>query len=101
MTPREIDDYVRAAMAAGEDLYTLRTQALAGLDPDLILTQDLCRVCALPSGQVEEALGFLGCRADVLSLDPHSLEDVLSSIRMVGDRTGRGDQAQWRATSGR
>ena len=94
MTPREIDDYVRAAMAAGEDLYTLHTQALAGLNPDLILTQDLCRVCALPSGQVEEALGFLGCRADVLSLDPHSLEDVLSSIQMVGDRTGRGDQAQ-------
>jgi len=94
MTPREIDDYVRAAMAAGEDLYTLRAQALAGLEPDLILTQDLCRVCALPSGQVEAALGFLGCRADVLSLDPHSLEDVLTSIQRVGDRVGVGHRAE-------
>ena len=93
MSPREIDSYVRAAMAAGEDLYTLRAQALAGLDPDLILTQDLCRVCALPSGQVEQALGFLGCEADVLSLDPHSLTDVLTTIQLVGDRTGCGHRA--------
>ena len=50
MTPGEIDDYVRGQMASGEDLYTLHSRALAALQPDLILTQDLCRVCALPSG---------------------------------------------------
>ena len=50
MTPGEIDEYVKAQLAAGGDLYTLHADALAGLDPDLILTQDLCRVCALPSG---------------------------------------------------
>ena len=93
MTPREIDDYVRAAMAAGEDLYTLHSQALAGLDPDLILTQDLCRVCAIPSGDVDEALGYLGCTAQTLSLDPHSLEDVLASIREVGVRAGAAERA--------
>ncbi len=58
-----------------------------GAGPDLILTQDVCRVCALPSGQVEDALDYLGCRADVLSLDPHSLDDVLDSILAVGQRT--------------
>lgn len=89
MTPLDIDDYVRRAMAAGEDLYTLRAEALAGLDPDLILTQDLCRVCALPSGQVQDALNYLGCRSDVLSLDPHSLDEVLATIAQVADRTGR------------
>ena len=52
MTPAEIDDYVRTQMSAGGDLYTLHADALAGLDPDLILTQDLCRVCALPSGRM-------------------------------------------------
>ena len=57
MAPGEIDDYVRSRLAAGEDLYTLHAQALAGLDPELILTQDLCRVCAIPSGQVDDALG--------------------------------------------
>ena len=79
---------MRAQLAAGGDLYTLHAEALAGLEPDLILTQDLCRVCALPSGHVEDALDYLGCRADVLSLDPHSLEEVLDSILAVGQRPG-------------
>jgi iron complex transport system substrate-binding protein len=93
MTPAQIDGYVRSQMAAGGDLYTLHADAMAALRPELILTQDLCRVCALPSGHVEEALGYLGCRADVLSLDPHSLEDVLDSILAVGKRTGVPDRA--------
>jgi iron complex transport system substrate-binding protein len=88
MAPGEIDAYVRAQLAAGEDLYTLREDALAGLDPELVLTQDLCRVCALPTDQVSEALGYLGCSADVVSLDPHSLEEVLDSIVEVGRRAG-------------
>jgi iron complex transport system substrate-binding protein len=88
MTPGEIDAYVRSQMAAGADLYTLHAEALAGLDPELILTQDLCRVCALPSDHVEDALTYLGCRADVVSLDPHSLADVLATIVEVGRRTG-------------
>ena len=93
MTAGEIDGYVRAQLAAGADLYALHARALADLRPDLILTQDLCRVCALPSGQVEDALGYLGCQADVLSLDPHSLDDVLDSILAVGRRTGVPDRA--------
>ena len=52
MAPGDIDRYVPARLAAGEDLYTLHARALAELAPDLILTQDLCRVCALPSGHV-------------------------------------------------
>jgi iron complex transport system substrate-binding protein len=88
MTPGEIDNYVRAQFAAGADLYTLHADALAALKPDLILTQDLCRVCALPSGQVDAALDHLGCQADVLSLDPHTLAEVLDSISAVGERAG-------------
>lgn len=88
MSPAEIDEYVTSHLAAGGDLYTLHADALAGLDPELILTQDLCRVCALPSGQVSDALDHLGCRADVLSLDPYSLEDVFATFLAVGDRAG-------------
>jgi len=65
MAPGDIDRYVRSQLAAGQDLYTLHARALAALAPDLILTQDLCRVCALPSGHVNEALDYLGCHADV------------------------------------
>jgi iron complex transport system substrate-binding protein len=93
MTPGEIDRYVRDQLAAGADLYTLHADALAGLRPELILTQDLCRVCALPTGHVEDALGYLGCQADVISLDPHTLDEVLDSILVVGERTGVASRA--------
>jgi iron complex transport system substrate-binding protein len=93
MSPGEIDDYVRTQMAAGGDLYTLHADALAGLAPDLILTQDLCRVCALPSGHVDDALSHLGCRAEVLSLDPHTLADVLATFVEVGAATGVRERA--------
>jgi iron complex transport system substrate-binding protein len=94
MAPGDIDRYVRSRLAAGEDLYTLRARALAELAPDLILTQDLCRVCALPSGHVSDALDYLGCRADVLTLDPHSLGEVLDSILLVGRRAGVPERAE-------
>jgi iron complex transport system substrate-binding protein len=93
MTPGEIDAYVKERMGAGDDLYTLHAGALAGLAPDLILTQDLCRVCALPSGQVSGALDHLGCQADVLSLDPYTLDEVLGTIVAVGARAGVPDRA--------
>ncbi len=88
MTPAEIDTYVRTQLSAGGDLYTLHADALAGLAPDLILTQDLCRVCALPSGHVDEALAHLGCRAEVLSLDPYRLDDVLDTFLQVAAAVG-------------
>jgi iron complex transport system substrate-binding protein len=94
MTPADIDRYVRDQLASGEDLYTLHADALARLRPDLILTQDLCRVCALPSGHVAEALDYLGCSADVLSLDPYTLQDVLDTILTVGERTGATERAE-------
>jgi iron complex transport system substrate-binding protein len=94
MTPADIDRYVRDQLASGEDLYTLHAGALARLRPDLILTQDLCRVCALPSGHVSEALDYLGCNADVLSLDPYTLQDVLNTILTVGERTGAAERAE-------
>jgi iron complex transport system substrate-binding protein len=94
MSPAEIDAYVRAQLAAGLDLYTLHADALAALAPDLILTQDLCRVCALPTGHVEDALDYLGCTAEVISLDPHSLDEVLATILTVGERAGAQRQAE-------
>ncbi|HEV7204310.1 MAG TPA: ABC transporter substrate-binding protein [Jatrophihabitans sp.] len=92
MTPGMIDAYVRAQAAAGADLYHLHRDALAGLDPDLVLTQDLCWVCALPSATVTEALDFLGCRAEVVALDPYSLDDVLATIATVATAAGVPDR---------
>ncbi len=93
LTPAEIDATVRARVAAGEDLYSLDEGALRDIDPDLVLTQDLCAVCAVDIDDVEGALEHLGCRAEVVTLDPMSLEEVLSSIESVGRATGNEAQA--------
>jgi iron complex transport system substrate-binding protein len=84
----EIDAVVSQRVAAGEDLYHLDQGALAELDADLVLTQDLCAVCAVAVERVDDALEYLGCHADVITLDPHTLAEVLDSIRTVGDALG-------------
>jgi iron complex transport system substrate-binding protein len=83
-----IDTAVRASLAADEPIYTLDRERIASIQPDLILAQDLCRVCAVPSGAVEEALDVIGCRAEVVSLDPSSLDEVIGCIGVVGAATG-------------
>ncbi|MCU1630827.1 MAG: periplasmic binding protein [Pseudonocardia sp.] len=88
LAPGEIDAIVTERVARGLPLYDLDREVLAGVAPDLILTQDLCRVCALPAGTVDEALDAIGITADVLSIDPHTLDDVLDSILAVGSRAG-------------
>jgi iron complex transport system substrate-binding protein len=93
LTPLQIDAAVRARLAAGEDLYTLDEGALRALDPDLVVTQDLCAVCAVDISEVDKALEHLGCRADVLTLDPMTLDEVFGSIEAVGRATATEEQA--------
>lgn len=87
-TPGEIDAVVRSRAAAGLPMYELDRATLAAADPTLILTQDLCAVCALPGATVAAAQETLGTRAAVLSLDPHRLADVLDTITDVGVAAG-------------
>ena len=93
LSPREIDAHVTRAVAADEDLYHLDSGALADLDADLVVTQDLCAVCAVDVSVVDDALAYLGCRAEVLTIDPHSLEEVLQSVLRLGDATGHRPEA--------
>ncbi len=93
LDPAGIDAAVSAAVARGEDLYRLDADALAGLDADLVVTQDLCAVCALDVATVDDALAHLGCTADVVTTDPHTLAEVLGTVGELGRRTGREDAA--------
>ncbi len=88
-----IDAHVSAAMRAGEDLYHLDEGALSGLDADLVVTQDLCAVCAVDVSVVDDALAHLGCTADVLTIDPHTLDEVLASVLTLGEATGHVTEA--------
>jgi iron complex transport system substrate-binding protein len=93
LSPAEIDLAVKQRMAAGEDLYRLDEGALRDLDPDVVVTQDLCAVCAVDVSNVDEALDHLGCRAEVVTIDPMGLEEVLGSISRLGAVTGREEGA--------
>jgi iron complex transport system substrate-binding protein len=95
LSSHEIDREVRDRMEARQPLYVLDVDLIRREQPDVILTQDLCRVCAVPSGQVKEALAKLGVGQEtkVISLDPHTLEDVVAQMEVVGkllDREKKG-----------
>lgn len=93
LDPAGIDAWVADATGRGEDLYRLEAGALGELDPDLVVTQDLCAVCAVDVSVVDDALAHLGCQADVLTVDPHTLEQVLGSILTLGSATGHDAEA--------
>lgn len=80
----EIDEWVRKHAAAG-GLYVLDDDALARISPDLVLTQDLCRVCAVPTGDVDAALARLAAPAHVVTLEPTRLGEVVQSLQTVAD----------------
>jgi len=79
----EIDAAVRAALLEGRSLYAIDEQVLAELEPDLIITQDLCRVCAVSSDEVSQ---LRTVAAEVVSLDPHTIGEVEASVRLLADR---------------
>jgi iron complex transport system substrate-binding protein len=88
----EIDEAVRSAVRDGRSLYAVDADLLDRLEPDLIVTQDLCAVCAVSGDQVTDACPS-GAR--VLSLDPRSLDEVAESVRTLAAELGaveRGEQ---------
>jgi iron complex transport system substrate-binding protein len=94
-TPAEIDAAVREKVQGDGHLYTVDTDLLRRERPDVIITQDLCRVCAVPSGDVKRALDQIGLPdADVISLDPRTLEDVILQLEAVGRVLDREERAR-------
>jgi iron complex transport system substrate-binding protein len=91
---QEIDARVRAAFARAEGIYQIDLEALKAADPDLILTQELCDVCAAPYEDVLEVVSKLPRKPEVLSLDPQRFEDVLRDVERVGEATGRLREAE-------
>jgi len=92
--PAEVDRAVSASIGGGDPIYRLDRDAVRELRPDLVLTQDLCAVCAVPAGHVHEALDVLGCDARVLSLDPGNLGEVLDCVLDVGRATDTDEVAR-------
>jgi iron complex transport system substrate-binding protein len=92
--PAEIDRLVRDYVAHGESLYAVDAQALEELAPDLIVTQDLCHVCAASPDDLATALTRFAQSPQVLCLNPQDLGDVWRDILWVGEETRRGRAAE-------
>lgn len=90
----DIDRHVRASLHAGSSLYHLDSELLERLQPDLIVTQELCEVCAVSYGLVDRAARRLASDPRIISLEPSSLEDVFANISTLGELTGHAPQAQ-------
>src|SRR5215813_10047570 len=93
-SPLEIDRQVRDYVSRGESVYAVDAEALEALVPDLIVTQDLCHVCAASPDDLASALSRFDARPEVLCLNPQDLGDVWRDILWVGEETGRGWQAE-------
>ncbi len=95
---REIHNHVMATMHRGSSLYALDQDLLERLDPELILTQELCEVCAISYQEVTAVVHRLEVRLPdqrrVLSLEPHRLGDILTIIEHVGQAAGVPERAQ-------
>lgn len=84
-----IDRHIRAARHQGSCIYSLDEDALRSLRPDLIVTQELCDVCAVAYRDVARAVRRLPGSIEVLSLEPASLGDIVSTVATLGAATGR------------
>jgi iron complex transport system substrate-binding protein len=90
---------VTELVSRGESIYAVDADLLKSLAPDLIITQDLCHVCAASPDDLATALTRFSRPPRVLSLTPHTLFDVWGDIRRVGEATGRRRDAQGLATT--
>ncbi len=87
-----IDEAVRAGLADHHTIYRLDAERLRGLEPDVVVTQRTCPVCAVPAAEVEEALCVMPRAARIVATDPHELDEVWESIVDVAEAVDAGTQ---------
>lgn len=101
MNQPEIDAAVTQRMRDGLSLYQVDEKLLEELAPDIIMTQDLCQVCAPSGNEVTQALELLAKKPQILWLTPKSLEEIFDNLRELGQATDRVKQAQELIAAGR
>ena len=94
LTSAEIDHHVTANIGRHGSIYHLKQDLLETLKPDLIVTQELCDVCAVSYKEVQSAARVLEGPAKIVSLEPNTLDEMLDTILLVGELTGRNEAAE-------
>lgn len=85
----DIDRQVRGMLDEGRHLYALDEALFTRAEPDLVITQDLCQVCAITPGQLQRAINALAAPPVLLTLNPTSLEDIFTDVERIGAAAGR------------
>jgi iron complex transport system substrate-binding protein len=98
LTSFEIDHQVSKSVGHHGSIYRLDEAMLESLSPDLILTQELCQVCAVSYSEVQQAARVLEGRTRIVSLEPNTIGEMLENILLVGEITGRSAVAEQRVT---
>jgi iron complex transport system substrate-binding protein len=88
-----IDDQVQTAVTEG-GVYDIDRERLAALDPDVVLSQGICEVCAVDDSRIRQAVTDLDLDAEVVTTDPHTLEDVFADLERLGERLDRQERAR-------
>ena len=101
MSQSEIDVAVAQRMRDGLSLYQVDEALLRKLAPDLILTQNLCQVCAPSGNEVAQVLKVLPQQPEILWLTPKSLDEIFANMRELGAATGRSKEAEQLIAAGR
>lgn len=90
---KAIDQQVSESVKSGESLYQIDTKQLADLEPDLIITQDLCSVCSIDLETVRRVAKSMPSEPEILTLNPNTVEDILDDIYRVGSAIGCSERA--------
>src|SRR3990172_11726118 len=94
MNSKEIDNQISNMMQSGSDIYLLDEQVLKKASPDLIIGQGLCDVCSPATKEISKAVSILDVKPEVVILDPHNVDDILSDILQIAKHVGKTEQAQ-------
>ncbi len=93
LSSARIDEIVSRSRAEGKSVYLIDSERLSEMEPDLIITQGLCDVCAVSEDEVTEVCEVLGNSPQILSLEPGTIGEIMDSVLLLGEVTGTGEKA--------
>jgi iron complex transport system substrate-binding protein len=94
MNSRQIHDAIGGAVHSGSSIYNLDGDALEAAKPDLVITQELCEVCAVSYSEVKEAARLMDADTKIVSLEPRSIDDILGHVELIGELISANDAAK-------